>query len=182
MDIVSLLLSKKYVEDSLNGAGALKGKTAYEVAQDNGFQGTEQDWLVSLRGTAPHIGENGHWFIGDNDSGVIASPSLAGFATEEFVSNEISKLSLSFASHADLIKAIEAIIIPDISGLASESWVKEEIARVQLEGSEVDLTNYFTKEEVKNYVDQQIEFENIQIESLTHDEILAIIKNTETQK
>jgi len=39
MDIVSYILSKKYVEDSLAGAGALAGKSAYEIATDNGFQG-----------------------------------------------------------------------------------------------------------------------------------------------
>ena len=32
MDIVSHILSKKYIEDSLQGAGALKGKSAYEIA------------------------------------------------------------------------------------------------------------------------------------------------------
>lgn len=30
----------------------LRGKSAYEVAVDNGFVGTEQEWLESLRGPA----------------------------------------------------------------------------------------------------------------------------------
>jgi hypothetical protein len=48
MDIVSYILSKKYVEDSLAGAGALKGKSAYEIAFENGFIGGPAEWLASL--------------------------------------------------------------------------------------------------------------------------------------
>jgi len=32
MDIVSYLLAKKYVNETLTGEGAIKGKSAYEVA------------------------------------------------------------------------------------------------------------------------------------------------------
>ena len=70
MDIVSYILSKKYIEDSLAGAGALAGKSAYEIAQDNGFAGTPAEWLASLRGDTPKIGPNGTWLIGDVDTGV----------------------------------------------------------------------------------------------------------------
>lgn len=82
MDIITLALAKKYVQASLAGAGALKGqdgKSAYEVAKSNGFSGTEKEWLESLRGQAgeaPHIGENGNWFIGDVDTGISTKPSL----------------------------------------------------------------------------------------------------------
>lgn len=48
MDVVSYLLSKKYTEDSLKNAGAIKGKSAYEIACENGFKGTEKEWLDSL--------------------------------------------------------------------------------------------------------------------------------------
>jgi hypothetical protein len=44
------VLAKKYVEESLAGAGALKGKSAYELAVEMGFEGTEQQWLDSLAG------------------------------------------------------------------------------------------------------------------------------------
>jgi hypothetical protein len=77
MDIITLALAKKYVQASLKGAGALKGqdgKSAFEIAQSNGFSGTEREWLESLRGQAgeaPHI-ENGNWFIGTTDTGISA--------------------------------------------------------------------------------------------------------------
>jgi hypothetical protein len=76
MDIKSYILSKRYVDEVLTEAGSLKGKSAYEIAVENGFKGSETEWLESLKGVSPHIGNNGNWFIGDIDTGVTASPDL----------------------------------------------------------------------------------------------------------
>lgn len=61
----SLIIAKKYTEDTIKGEGAIKGnpgppgpdgpegpngKSAYEVAVDAGFVGTEEEWLASLKG------------------------------------------------------------------------------------------------------------------------------------
>ena len=57
---------------------SLQGKSAYEIAVELGYEGTEEQWIASLRGddgnpgTTPHIGQNGHWFIGATDTGVLA--------------------------------------------------------------------------------------------------------------
>lgn len=62
IDVVTLALAKKYVRDSLEGAGALKGqdgRSAYQVAVDNGFSGTEQEWLNSLQGDQGPAGRDG---------------------------------------------------------------------------------------------------------------------------
>lgn len=82
MDITSYILAKRYVNDVLAGAGALRGKSAYEIALENGFIGSEEEWLNSLVGSSPVIGENGHWIINDLDTGVIASPDLSGYYSE----------------------------------------------------------------------------------------------------
>lgn len=53
MDIVTYALLKKYVETSLEGAGALQGKdgkSAYEIAVEHGYTGTEEEWIGSLQG------------------------------------------------------------------------------------------------------------------------------------
>lgn len=73
MDIVSYILAKKYTDKAIAASGAEDGKSAYEIAVENGFKGTEQEWLKSL---SPYIGENGNWFIGDEDLGVSADNSL----------------------------------------------------------------------------------------------------------
>ena len=82
MDISSYILAKRYVDEVLVGSGALQGKSAYQIAVDNGFVGTEVEWLESLIGQSPHIGSNGHWYIGNKDTGVIASPELSGYFSE----------------------------------------------------------------------------------------------------
>ena len=82
MEITSYILAKQYVDATLSGAGALQGQSAYDIAIKNGFKGSEQDWLKSLEGTTPHIGENGHWFLGDQDMGVVAAPDLGGYLNE----------------------------------------------------------------------------------------------------
>ena len=69
---------KKYVKKSLAGAGAIEGKagkSAYEVAVENGFSGSEQEWIESLvgrPGDTPYIGENGNWFVGAVDTEIRA--------------------------------------------------------------------------------------------------------------
>ena len=46
MDLNTLAIIKKYVDKKvING---LSGKSAYQIAVDNGFEGTEQEWLSSL--------------------------------------------------------------------------------------------------------------------------------------
>ena len=82
MDVISYILSKRYIDNTLAGAGALQGKSAYDIAVENGFVGTEEEWLNSLVGSSPIIGENGHWIINNIDTGVIASPDLSGYYSE----------------------------------------------------------------------------------------------------
>ncbi|MBO4539760.1 MAG: trypsin-like peptidase domain-containing protein, partial [Clostridia bacterium] len=52
------------------------GKSAYESAVACGYSGTEAQWIASLAGSdgkTPSIGQNGHWYVGDIDTGVSAA-------------------------------------------------------------------------------------------------------------
>lgn len=51
--------ARKYTDEALEGAGGLQGKSAYEIAVDNGFIGTEQEWLDSLVGPQGPTGQTG---------------------------------------------------------------------------------------------------------------------------
>lgn len=82
MDVLAYIMSKKYVDQVVSGMGSLQGKSAYEIAVEQGFSGTEAEWLKSLEGETPHIGENGNWFLGDVDTGINASPDLEGYYNE----------------------------------------------------------------------------------------------------
>ena len=98
MDIISYILSKRYIDNILTGAGTLQGKSAYDIAVENGFVGTEEEWLNSLVGSSPVIGENGHWIINDIDTGIIASPDLSGYY------NESNLISLSEEEFINICK------------------------------------------------------------------------------
>lgn len=83
MDVTTYLLLKRYIDDALaGGVQAQPGKSAYEIAVSNGFNGTEAEWLRSLVGATPSIGPNGNWFINGADTGVLASPELGGYYHE----------------------------------------------------------------------------------------------------
>ena len=71
------------------GDTGASGKSAYELAVDNGFVGTVQEWLDSLKGdagTAPTITidpTTKHWLINGQDTGIVAegqngAPGAAG--------------------------------------------------------------------------------------------------------
>ena len=61
------------------GGSGTAGKSAYEIAVDNGFVGTETEWLESLKGAdgadgvTPHIDSTTkNWHIGAVDTGILA--------------------------------------------------------------------------------------------------------------
>ena len=69
----------KWREYGSGGGTGTAGKSAYEIAVDNGFVGTETEWLESLKGPdgdngiTPHIDPiTKNWFIGDTDTGISA--------------------------------------------------------------------------------------------------------------
>lgn len=67
------------IASSSGGSGGSDGKSAYEIAVEQGFTGTEAEWIASLQGSdgangiTPHIGDNGNWYIGETDTGVSAA-------------------------------------------------------------------------------------------------------------
>lgn len=71
-------------------------------------------------------------------------------ANEEIVS-ALTVYSTTEDMNTAISNAIAAIEIPSIEGLASETWVKEQIAEAELNGEDVDLSIYATKEELKDY-------------------------------
>lgn len=58
---------------SLSLPDAIRGKSAYEIAVEEGFNGTVEEWLESLKGDGktPYI-KDGNWWIGETDTGVKA--------------------------------------------------------------------------------------------------------------
>lgn len=52
---LSVVASREYVDNTTKGLVGPAGKSAYEIAVDNGFIGTEEEWLASLSSAAAPI-------------------------------------------------------------------------------------------------------------------------------
>lgn len=97
-----LLFNGTEISGSGSGEDIVDGKSAYEIAVDNGFVGTEAEWLVSLKGNpgdngvTPHIDpETKHWFIGETDTGVLAE-GVNGHGSENIT---LETLGAASANH-----------------------------------------------------------------------------------
>lgn len=107
---------------------ARDGDSAYVVACQNGFEGTEAEWLESLKGvdgTTPHIGKNGNWWIGETDTGVPANgvsatapiitsinlPSSAWEGADGLYSQVVAIEGITEYSKVDLLPSVEQLAI-----------------------------------------------------------------------
>ena len=81
-DIVGNISAKKSLSGSINVFRGEDGKSAYEIALENGFEGTEAEWLLSL------VGKSGV-YVGSGDMpdgyNVQIDPSGETIAFEEFI-------------------------------------------------------------------------------------------------
>ena len=130
MDVVTYALCKKQIADALKGAGALKGEqglSAYQIAVNHGFSGTESDWLSSLKGDSgytPYIGNNGNWFVNGVDTGTSATGAVkitSGSNSSEIVIDEENRTISSVVDGVATVVAnydqIESIDSQDINTL-----------------------------------------------------------------
>jgi hypothetical protein len=81
-------------------------------------------------------------------------PSVEGLATKDEVEAVKSLIPSTdhLATSEDVANAIEEVIanIPSIDGLATETYVKNAIAEAQLNGGDIDLSGYATKDDIKD--------------------------------
>ena|SRR5699024_1465114 len=83
------------------GSGGADGKSAYEIAVDNGFEGDEQAWLDSLVGEPGPAGSDGEQGPAGEDGaqGPPGKDGADGFGTE--------------AQYNDIIARLEALENPE---------------------------------------------------------------------
>lgn len=125
MDLVTLALSKKYTEDSLKGAGALKGndgKSAYEIALMNGFEGTEKEWLASLYGKDGNgisdisIDGNGDLIIKRTDGDDIDAGQVVPQKGKDYYTSK---------EKAELVEEITNSVTPEQIGAATQDEIRQ---------------------------------------------------------
>lgn len=86
------------------GVAGQRGKSAYEVAVDNGFTGTEQEWLESLKGKDGKDGVNGTSGTGEPVS--MNFPSIKNMLDDRTIIANSDSLE-------DILRAIVKEIVPD---------------------------------------------------------------------
>lgn len=115
-------LGKIVGKDGLDGTNGQNGLSAYEIAKNGGFIGTEEDWLKSLKGEQGIQGEKGQ----DGADGKTPVKGVDYFTTEdksEFTVEVTESLKPEFAKKQDRLMAGENIKISDdgtISAVAGE--------------------------------------------------------------
>ena len=113
------------------GGIGIRGYSAYEVAVQNGFVGSETEWLESLKGTdghTPYI-QDGYWYIDGLNTGVKAEgkdgKSITIVRTGSVVVDGVRTTSIKFSDDTSIsIKdgkdgtsiAIESITESDVDG------------------------------------------------------------------
>ena len=106
---------------------AIIGLSAYEVAVKHGYDGTEEEWLESLKGTTPHIGENGNWFFGDIDSGVKADWKGDIDTINSTLLNHNLFINSEMPAHLDELRALVNNAPNDADGNIIKSASKESV-------------------------------------------------------
>lgn len=74
IDLVTLALAKNYTEAAVADAGGIQGKdgkSAYQIAVENGFVGTEAEWIESLKGVKGDPGND--YVLSNTDKTDIAN-------------------------------------------------------------------------------------------------------------
>lgn len=100
------------------GVAGQRGKSAYEVAVDNGFTGTEQEWLESLKGKDGKDGVNG-----TSEAVSLSFPSIKNMLDDRTITANSDSLE-------DILRAIVKEIVPDgeySKHLAEFTLVKDKV-------------------------------------------------------
>lgn len=103
MDAKTQKMIQGYVIYKLKEAGIIDGKSPYEHAVEQGYIGSEEQWIADLNNTPdkiPYIGDNGNWYIDDIDMEVIATQYF------EYVGNYHPNFDLSVQTTEDEIAEI----------------------------------------------------------------------------
>lgn len=176
IDAVTYAAAVSYVDRTLSGTGAIKGEdgedgaSAYEIARENGFVGTEEEWLETLKGEDGEDGTDGQ--NGANGVSPTATVSktgkvstltvtdVNGTTTVEIMDGEdgsdavvdgmVSEDELT-AILADYAKTTD---IPSIDGLATEDAMNTALDdKVDKVDGKTLSTNDLTDELKANYDD-----------------------------
>ena len=121
-----------------------RGLSAYEIYKKEGGQLSEEEWLKSLNGLTPTIGENGNWFLGTVDTGLPSRGPKGDTGSIKFI--VVTELPTENIDET-------AIYLKPVEKPTGENKFEELIyvngkwEDLGTPNVEIDLSNYYTKEE-----------------------------------
>ena len=121
-----------------------RGLSAYEIYKKEGGQLSEEEWLKSLNGLTPTIGENGNWFLGTVDTGLPSRGPKGDTGSIKFI--VVTELPTENIDET-------AIYMKPVERPTGENKFEELIyvngkwEDLGTPNVAVDLSNYYTKEE-----------------------------------
>ena len=121
-----------------------RGLSAYEIYKKEGGQLSEEEWLKSLNGLTPTIGENGNWFLGTVDTGLPSRGPKGDTGSIKFI--VVTELPTENIDET-------AIYLKPVESPTGENKFEELIyvngkwEDLGTPNVAVDLSNYYTKEE-----------------------------------
>ena len=121
-----------------------RGLSAYEIYKKEGGQLSEEEWLKSLNGLTPTIGENGNWFLGTVDTGLPSRGPKGDTGSIKFI--VVTELPTeNIDETAIYLKPVES---PKGENNFEELiYVNGKWEDLGTPNVAVDLSNYYTKEE-----------------------------------
>ena len=122
-------------EDGVDGKDGADGKSAYQIAVDAGYTGTETEWLASLKGEKGDAGEAGA--PGEKgEKGDRGEKGDTGAAGKDGTNGKDGADGFSPSAKVEKTGSVVTITMTDKDGTTTESIA---------EGAAVDLTPYATK-------------------------------------
>lgn len=124
-----------------------RGLSAYEIYKKEGGQLSEEEWLKSLNGLTPTIGENGNWFLGTVDTGLPSRGPKGDTGSIKFI--VVTELPTENIDET-------AIYMKPVEKPTGENKFEELIyvngkwEDLGTPNVAVDLSNYYTKNDVDN--------------------------------
>lgn len=121
-----------------------RGLSAYEIYKKEGGQLSEEEWLKSLNGLTPTIGENGNWFLGTVDTGLPSRGPKGDTGSIKFI--VVTELPTENIDET-------AIYLKPVESPTGENKFEELIyvngkwESLGTPNVAVDLSNYYTKTE-----------------------------------
>lgn len=121
--------------DGVDGKDGADGKSAYQIAVEAGYTGTETEWLASLKGEKGDAGKDGT--PGEKgEKGDRGEKGETGVAGKDGTDGKDGADGFSPSAKVEKTGSVVTITITDKDGTTTESFT---------EGADVDLTPYATK-------------------------------------